>query len=300
MAIHALNKVAHKVDVSPNRWSVGQLTWLEGKNLLLAHGTTKLAPRRHGPFKVTQIVSPVAVRLGLPPQWNIHPVFHSNLLMPYTETPSHGPNFTRPPPELIDGEEEYEVEQIRSHRTWGRSKTLQYLIKWKGYPESDNTWENADQIHAPELIKLYHQALTRRSLKTQRIRLGENRPLTISPPKAFTPPRSSPTILRDSTAALVWSTAHGNNNRSACNPLTPLAPSPFRPRTHATPTLSCATSMGHLLISQNATINNDNSLSARHPLAPTSSTPCLQSALTTPQTNHPPRHPSSSLLASIP
>jgi hypothetical protein len=45
------------------------------------------------------------------------------------------------------------VEQIHSHRTWGRSKTLQYLIKWKGYPESDNTWENANQIHAPELIK---------------------------------------------------------------------------------------------------------------------------------------------------
>src|SRR6267142_2465780 len=34
---------------------------------------------------------------------------------------------------------------------------LQYLIKWKGYPESDNTWEDADQIHAPNLIKLYHQ-----------------------------------------------------------------------------------------------------------------------------------------------
>jgi hypothetical protein len=161
LAIHALNKVAHKVNTPPNRWTIGQLVWLEGKNLPLPYGTAKLAPRRHGPFKVTQIISPVAVRLELPPRWNIHPVFHGNLLTPYTETPSHGPNFTRPPPDLIDGEEEYEVEQIRSHRTWGRSKTLQYLIKWKGYPESDNTWENADQAHAPKLIKLYHQALTR-------------------------------------------------------------------------------------------------------------------------------------------
>jgi RNase H-like domain found in reverse transcriptase/Integrase zinc binding domain/Chromo (CHRromatin Organisation MOdifier) domain len=300
MAIHTLNKVAHKANVPPNRWPVGQLVWLEGKNLPLAHGTAKLAPRRHGPFKVIQIVSPIAVRLELPPQWNIHPVFHNSLLTPYTETPSHGPNFTRPPPDLINGEEEYEVEQIRSHRTWGRSKTLQYLIKWKGYPESDNTWENADQTHAPELIKLYHQALIRRSLRARRIRLGEDRPLTISPLKAFTPPRSSPTILRDSTAALVWSTAHKNNNRSACNPLTPLAPSLFRPRTHATPILSCATSMGHLLISQNATVNSDSSPSAQHPLAPTSSTPCHPSDLTTPQTNHPQRHPSSSPLVSIP
>jgi Integrase zinc binding domain/Integrase core domain len=148
LAIHVLNKVAHKVNITTNRWTIGQLVWLEGKNLPLAHGTAKLAPRRHGPFKVTQIISPVAVRLELPSQWNIHPVFHNNLLTPYTETPSHGPNFTRPPPDLIDGEEEYEVEQIRSHRTWGWSKTLQYLIKWKGYPEVTT--------HGKTPIKLTH------------------------------------------------------------------------------------------------------------------------------------------------
>jgi Chromo (CHRromatin Organisation MOdifier) domain len=141
------------------------LVWLEGKNLPLPYGTAKLAPRRHGPFKITKIISPVAVRLKLPVQWNIHPVFHTSLLMPYTETPSHGPNFTWPPPDLVDGEKEYEVGQIRSHWTWGRHKTLQYLIKWKGYPESDNTWEDADQIHAPTLIKLYHQNATQETIK---------------------------------------------------------------------------------------------------------------------------------------
>jgi Chromo (CHRromatin Organisation MOdifier) domain len=83
-------------------------------------------------------------------------MFHTNLLTPYVKTPSHGPNFTRPPSDLIDGKEEYKVEQIHSHQRWGRCKDLQYLIKWKGYPESDNTWENANQIHAPTLIKLYH------------------------------------------------------------------------------------------------------------------------------------------------
>jgi hypothetical protein len=59
------------------------------------------------------------------------------------------------------------VEQIRSHWTWGQRKTLQYLIKWKGYPESDNTWEDADQIHAPTLIKLYHQANAQEAIKTR-------------------------------------------------------------------------------------------------------------------------------------
>jgi Chromo (CHRromatin Organisation MOdifier) domain len=151
-----LNKVAYRTNVLASTWKIRQLVWLEGKNLPLPYGTVKLAPQQHGPFKITKIVSPVTVRLELPVQWSIHPVFHTSLITPYAETPSHSPNFTRPPPDLIDGEEEYEVEQIHAHQRWGRNKTLQYLIKWRGYPESDNTWENTDQIHAPALIKLYH------------------------------------------------------------------------------------------------------------------------------------------------
>src|SRR5580693_6567950 len=292
MAIHALNKVALRTDTPPNRWMIGQLAWLEGKNLPLAHGTAKLAPRRHGPFRVTQVISPVAVRLELPPQWRIHPVFHISLLTPYTETPSHGPNFTRPPPDLIDREEEYEVEQIRSHRTWGRSKTAQYLIKWVGYPESDNTWEDADQIHAPELIKLYHSALPGRRIKTRGARLEEKHSPTISPPKAFSRPHSPTTILRDSTAALVWSTAHEQSNRSACSPLALPALSPCLRRTHTTPNSSSVTSTGNLLILQTYTDDNASSPSAQHLLAPPSSTPCPLSAHTTRQTSRPTRHPS--------
>src|SRR5258707_11690575 len=34
---------------------------------------------------------------------------------------------------------------------------LQYFVKWKGYPESDNTWEPVQNIHAPDLLKKYHQ-----------------------------------------------------------------------------------------------------------------------------------------------
>jgi len=32
---------------------------------------------------------------------------------------------------------------------------LQYLIKWKGYLESDNTWELVDYIQALQLVKEY-------------------------------------------------------------------------------------------------------------------------------------------------
>ncbi len=55
---------------------------------------------------------------------------------------------------MIEGEAEYEVEAIQAHR-YQRCK-LQYLIKWKGYPESDNTWEPADNVQVPQLIRKYH------------------------------------------------------------------------------------------------------------------------------------------------
>jgi Chromo (CHRromatin Organisation MOdifier) domain len=282
LAIHALNRTTYKTNIPTNQWTIGQLAWLEGKNLPLPYGTAKLAPRCHGPFKITKIISPVAVRLELPAQWGIHPVFHTGLLTPYTETPSHGPNFTRPPLDLIDGEAEYEVDQIRSHWTWGWHKTLQYLIKWKGYPESDNTWENADQIHAPTLIKLYHQVLPLVNLKAWQICLERNHPPALSPPKAFTRPLSSPTILRESTAALVWSKAHEKNNRSACSLLNPLVQSLLARQTHAALPLPSVTSMGNLLTLQTSIASNINLLSNQLPHAPDSSTQCPPSRPTTP------------------
>jgi hypothetical protein len=43
MAIHALNKVTYKTMVPPSVWKVGQPVWLEGKNLPLPYGITRLA-----------------------------------------------------------------------------------------------------------------------------------------------------------------------------------------------------------------------------------------------------------------
>src|SRR6266403_1560691 len=162
-AIRALNKVANQKGPPPAQFHLREQVWLNASHLKLPHQKAKLTPKRLGPFRITQEISPVAYRLELPPNWRIHNVFHASLLTSYHETTAHGPNFTRPPPDLIDGEEEYKVERIVAHRQFGRSKCLQYLIKGKGYPESDNTWEPADQVHAPELIKHYQSAGTHQS-----------------------------------------------------------------------------------------------------------------------------------------
>ena len=135
------------------KYKVGDLVWLEGKNLRTAQPTAKLAPRRHGPFKVVQVMSPVNYRLELPTQWSIHPVFHIDLLTPYRETPMHGANYQRPPPDLVSGEEEYEVEKILDSRLFGRRRRLQYLVKWKGYPDSDNMWVDKDDVFAEDKVR---------------------------------------------------------------------------------------------------------------------------------------------------
>ena len=80
-------------------------------------------------------------------------MFHIDLLTPYRETDLHGSNYSRPAPDLVNNEEEYKVEKILDTRQFGRGRKRQYLIKWKGYPDSDNEWVDKQDIHAPEAIR---------------------------------------------------------------------------------------------------------------------------------------------------
>jgi hypothetical protein len=136
------------------KYQVGDQVWLEGRHLRTNQPTAKLAPKRHGPFKVTQVMSPINYRLELPTQWSIHNVFHTDLLTPYREMPTHGANYQHPPPDLVEGVEEYEVEKVLDLRRYGRGHKLQYLVKWVSYPDSDNQWVNWDDAEgAQEVIR---------------------------------------------------------------------------------------------------------------------------------------------------
>ena len=74
-----------------------------------------MKPKHEGPFTITEVLGPVTYRLQLLTSWQIHNVFHMTLLKPYRETESYGQNFTEPPPELLEGEEVYEIENILNH-----------------------------------------------------------------------------------------------------------------------------------------------------------------------------------------
>jgi Chromo (CHRromatin Organisation MOdifier) domain len=131
--------------------------WLERTNLPLPYESTKLAPKRYGPFPITQKISDTTYWLKLPKHWKIHDTFHTKLLTPYRQTDKYGPNFLEPPPELLEGEPEWEVEEIMGQRQI-RNKQ-QYLIRWKDYSPAHDSWEDESAIHTPLLIQAYQQCL---------------------------------------------------------------------------------------------------------------------------------------------
>jgi len=114
----------------------------------------KLAPKRYGPFIIEKVISTLTYSLKLPAQWKIHPNFHATELTPFRETDVHGPNFTEPPPDVIDNEEEFEVEAIRAHKRT-RNK-LYYLVSWKGYPSANDEWIPESNLrHASAVLNKY-------------------------------------------------------------------------------------------------------------------------------------------------
>ncbi len=177
------------------KYKEGDLVWLEGHHLRTNQPTIKLVPKRHGPFPIIQVMSPVNYRLKLPTQWSIHDVFHINLLTPYHETKLHGANYSRPPPDLVNDQEEYEVEKILDSQHHSRKRALQYLVKWKGYPDSDNKWVGHKDVHAPEAIKEFKISRTALNMHIRTGVMGEY-PILPSPsnPKTIHSPLMSDAV----------------------------------------------------------------------------------------------------------
>ena len=84
-----------------------------------------------GPITITKVVTPVAFWLDLPSEWHLHPTFHASNSKAYIQHPKFEREVEPPPPELVYGNPEYEVEAILQHR--GKGPKRQYLVSWKGY-----------------------------------------------------------------------------------------------------------------------------------------------------------------------
>jgi hypothetical protein len=138
---------------------VGDQVLLSTEHLKMksAVGSPKFAARYIGPFKVKRVVGTNAYELDLPVQLQIHPVLNISRLKAYRDGmvsfPSRPAPHSRPPPEVVeaDGTSLWEVESILASR--GQGPRLQYLVRWKGYPMWEASWEpRRNLLGAPEAI----------------------------------------------------------------------------------------------------------------------------------------------------
>jgi hypothetical protein len=145
----------------PESFDVGEKVWLDSRNLRLKTNSSKLTDRRLGPFEISEKLSDRAYRLKLPVNLKIHNVFYVGLLSKVKEDEAR-PILKEPGPLEVEGEEEYEVEEIADSERWPNG--WYYRVKWKGYGPESNTWEpKANLENAGDILKKYHQKLLKKA-----------------------------------------------------------------------------------------------------------------------------------------
>ena len=172
--MHKTFQVGDSVLVSTENFSRGQQ---------LTTKFQKLRPRYTGPYRVVRVISPVNYQLDVPNQSQSTSTFHVSALEPYIENDAEefpGRQTSSPPPLIppsesnsdnsednadtaeVDTSNEYVVERIMEKRIIVRSGTrsVEYLVKWEGYPEYDATWEPVAHLHnVLDLVQAFEQTL---------------------------------------------------------------------------------------------------------------------------------------------
>jgi len=134
----------------------GDWVYLDTSDIKTTYLSLKLSHCRLGPFEIEHQVGPSAYCLKLPHRMRqLHPVFNVVKLSATPEDPILG---RKPqallPPIIVNGEPEWEVEEILDSR-W-HQRRFQFLIKWKSFSREHNSWEVASDVKAPDLITEYY------------------------------------------------------------------------------------------------------------------------------------------------
>jgi len=111
----------------------------------------KLTEHFVGPYKVKGIVSSNTIELELPKSIKIHPVVNVSRVWLY-KPQVEGQKKIPPKLLIIEGQKEFEVEEILNKRTIrGKEK---FLVRWKGYTVEEDTWENRKNLeNTKELVE---------------------------------------------------------------------------------------------------------------------------------------------------
>jgi hypothetical protein len=100
-----------------------------------------------GPYVIERKLPNDNYKVTLPDRMRIHPVFHVSLLKK-TGNPVSTTD--------VDVTDEFEVERILSKRY--RKGQTEYLVRWKGYEETDDTWEPTKNLQCPEVLRRFNDS----------------------------------------------------------------------------------------------------------------------------------------------
>ena len=93
-------------------------------------------------FLVKEKTGPVNIKIRLPRDARVHPNFHISMIEPADQSTPLQETLHYQPEE----EQEFKVEQILAR------KGQQYFVKWKGYPDSETTWEPLKNLANCQLL----------------------------------------------------------------------------------------------------------------------------------------------------
>mmetsp|Transcript_34312 Transcript_34312/g.83477 ORF Transcript_34312/g.83477 Transcript_34312/m.83477 type:complete len:340 (+) Transcript_34312:125-1144(+) len=131
-------------------YRVGDRVLLVSKNLTYnPDGNTcrKLASVYLGPFLITNATDNT-VTVDLPAQLvsaGLQPTFNVSLVRPNYPRPDWQPS-TVVEPVLVHNEKQYLIDSLVAQRTQADGKAPEYLVRWKGYDSSEDTWVSAEDI----------------------------------------------------------------------------------------------------------------------------------------------------------
>jgi transposase InsO family protein len=139
------------------QFAVKDWVLLSTKHLRPRRPSRKLTDKFIGPYQIEEVVGDhgLAYKLRLPSSIRLHSTF------PITSLESYRPRGSEAPASPTDipflDETSYEVEAILDHK--GPRRKRFYLIKWKDYDDSENSWEPRRNLDDGPLLQDYEKSL---------------------------------------------------------------------------------------------------------------------------------------------
>ena len=126
------------------------------KNIETERPSKKLDHKMIGPFKIKALVGS-SCQLELLTSMKIHNVFHPSLLWKASADPLLGQHNKPAPLVIVDEEKEWEVDNILDARRVGRSRKVQFCVKWKGYDEDKEWYDALGFKHSKDIVHDFYQ-----------------------------------------------------------------------------------------------------------------------------------------------